>query len=190
MDKLLDKEVHQLYKAPSLATYLSSKPTSHHPVVTTTCQGQSAVFCQTNVNRQEPPSIQFIPKAPVTPLERSPAPSDDTSTLECSQESSPDWPDQSPQRLDYLNLEHTGPGTQLNTTSTTCSPRPKLNYRHSRWGTLLEAVLVRSNETRARVIFMNPNWIASIMSCVTSIRGTPGTRENTIFWIHIITINQ
>lgn len=29
MDKLLDKEIHQMYKAPSLSTYLSSKSGSH-----------------------------------------------------------------------------------------------------------------------------------------------------------------
>ena len=30
MDKLLDKEIHQLYKAPSLVNYLGSKTTSSH----------------------------------------------------------------------------------------------------------------------------------------------------------------
>lgn len=89
MDKLLDKEVHQLYKAPSLVNYLSSKPVSSHSVtcsptaVLTTPSSQPAIVTasaavarspdmddlflpeqrSTDLRTQEDESIEEIPTA-------------------------------------------------------------------------------------------------------------------------------
>ena len=57
MDKLLDKEVHQLYKAPSLSTYLATSPNNIKPPLITTASAHLSASVSTQVELPAPPRV-------------------------------------------------------------------------------------------------------------------------------------
>ena len=129
MDKLLDKGIHQLFKSPSLTTYLSGTKSSHRPKATgaTTPSvtptsatapprqsalspplgGPSGAGGMSSVKEDEPsdaPPGEGLHPAPT------PRPMDGGKM----------WEERAVQKLDYLNLEQKFP-----TTASSAGARPK-----------------------------------------------------------------
>lgn len=122
MDKLLDKEVHQLYKAPSLVNYLSSKPVSSHSVtcsptaVLSTPSQPAIVTASAAVARSPDMDDLFLPEQRSTDLRTE------------EEESIEEIPGASAlqQSLDYVSRSQ--PGQSTSQFSSQGTSRPKTMY--------------------------------------------------------------
>jgi len=139
MDKLLDKGVHQLFKSPSLTTYLSGSKSSHRPKGAAPVAGAAVSPASTTTPPRQttlsPPvvtlgglssaagggmsSVQEDP--PTGPTETSPGEGVHPSPHPTDEKT---WEERAAQNLEYLNLEQkfptvSGAGARPKTTCAT-----------------------------------------------------------------------
>ena len=128
MDKLLDKGIHQLFKSPSLTTYLSGSKSSHRPKVTGAASSSVTPASAAAPPRQSalsPPlggvsgagGMSSVKEHPC--VEPSDAPPGEGAHPAPHPVDGQVWEERAAQKLEYLNLE------QKFLTTSSAGARPK-----------------------------------------------------------------